>query len=107
MIRGVIIFTAGVGVGYAAAVKNQQATDDFFHALKPIVTDAWLDMKNEMAAANARKAESAEEAKKSTPFCPHCGAPEKPEGGKDHAIGCPINQQPETPINSTQGENPS
>lgn len=62
MIKGVLIFSAGVGVGYGVAMSNQEATAEFLRSMKAVVNDAWLDTKNEIAAAK-KKAEQKEEAK--------------------------------------------
>ena len=67
MLKGVVIFGAGVTCGYALAMRNQgsnaeikSAIEDLAKSVKAIANDAWLDAKNE---ANAAK-EKVEEAKK-------------------------------------------
>jgi hypothetical protein len=62
MVRGVLIFTTGVTVGYAAAMRNQEpngeikaATRDFIVTMKNILADAWLDTKNEIRAEKAKE----------------------------------------------------
>lgn len=67
MLKGVVIFGAGVTCGYALAMHNQDpnaeiknATVEFVNSLKAIANDAWLDSKNEAKAAK----EKVEEAKK-------------------------------------------
>lgn len=76
MIRGTFIFAAGVGVGYSVAMRNQEpngevkkATSEFLRTMKGIAADAWLDVKNESAAAAKKvreEAEAAEEAKQTS-----------------------------------------
>lgn len=61
MLKGVVIFGAGVTVGYAVAMRNQDsnaeiksATVEFVNSLKAIANDAWLDAKNEAKDAKEK-----------------------------------------------------
>jgi hypothetical protein len=63
---GIVIFAAGTAFGYSFAMSSiepqgevKQATADFIRTLKALATDAWLDVKQEMA--------DAEKAAKATP----------------------------------------
>jgi len=66
MLRGTLIFTSGLVVGYAFAMKNQEpngevkaAMSEFLRSMKAVMVDSWLDTKNQL-----------KEEKKP---CPHCG----------------------------------
>ena len=66
MLKGVVIFGAGVTVGYMAAMRNQEpnaeiksATVEFVNSLKAIANDAWLDAKNEAKDAKEKVEEAA------------------------------------------------
>jgi hypothetical protein len=70
MLRGTLIFTSGLLVGYAFAMKNQEpngevkaAASEFLRTMKSVMADSWLDAKNEAKAAKEAKP------------CPHCGEP--------------------------------
>lgn len=110
MIKGGLIFVAGVGVGYSVAMRSQEpngrvkeATVEFLRTVKGIIADAHLDAKNEAKAAE-----------ESTPYCAYCGAPEEADGhGKSHADDCPTlkknkdNEATEPLEAEPEGETPS
>lgn len=55
-IRGPLIFSAGIVVGYGIAMRNQEpngeikaATATFIRDMRGILVDSWLDVKNDMA----------------------------------------------------------
>jgi predicted phage tail protein len=61
VIKGVLIFGAGIGVGYGIAVANDEealkATTETLTAFKNIMNDAWLDQKLETAERRKQEAE--------------------------------------------------
>jgi predicted phage tail protein len=61
VIKGVLIFGAGIGVGYGIAVANDEealkATTETLTSLKNIMNDAWLDQKLETAERRKQEAE--------------------------------------------------
>lgn len=90
MIRGALIFAAGLTLGYSKGVSEAPAVKEFLDELR----EAWT------------KADRPTE--ENTPYCPYCGAAEEADGhGKSHADDCPIvlnkTQSTETP----EGETPS
>lgn len=62
--RGALIFSAGLFVGYSIAIKNQepngevkQATVELIRTTRAILVDAWLDQKiaGQKAVENAKE----------------------------------------------------
>lgn len=68
MLRGVLIFTSGLAVGYSLAMKNQEpngeikaATAEFIRSMKGVLVDSWLDTKLEMKAAREARKDKGEQ----------------------------------------------
>lgn len=60
MIKGILIFGAGIGVGYGIAVANDEealkATTQTLTSFRNIMNDAWLDQKLETAERRRKEA---------------------------------------------------